>query len=607
MADRKEEFNALLVESVSGRMSRRDVVKRAAMLGLGAPLVGVLLSAHATGVAAQDATRSGTLKIAMNGPIEDPTNFNMTSWTGADRSRGLHQFNYEYFFYQNLETGEYIPWLAESYEYSADFTSLSVKLRDGVTWNDGQPFTADDVVFTYALLKDNPTLAWAAETYQAVQSVEKVDELNITFNLLSPNPRFHLNREAFPAVGVWGGVTIQPKHVWEGQDVTTFKNNPPVGTGPYKLQDSTQNAVTWERRDDWWATKAFGITPGPQLVQLVNLGAETNVAFSLANDEIDTPFIGILSTGSFLEVARRNPNVSAWTEDKPYAWSDPCPRLLMVQNATPGLDKKEVRRAISFLIDRQAIVDLAYEGATIPLQGLWPEYTGNLPYYDAIEDLRDQYGAGATDQDKAAQLFNDAGVEPGSLNLRYIVDSDSNEEVKLAQVLADQLDAAGINVEIQPLAGSVLRDTVLRGDYDIKMHSFCPGSIAENLELFHSKYFVPLGELGSTFERNSFRYQNPAFDAVVDEIFLTPPDDAETLMPLVHEAMAIWYEDLPAIPVVQAPALVPFSSTYWTGWPTADNPWNMPVSWWATFNLVINGYLDPETEEVVGGIEATGA
>jgi peptide/nickel transport system substrate-binding protein len=543
----------------------------------------------------------------MNGPIEDPTNFNMTSWTGAPRDRGLHQFNYEYFFYQNLETGEYIPWLAESYKYSADFTSLSVKLRDGVTWNDGQPFTADDVVFTYALLKANPTLAWAAETYQAVKSVEKVDKLNIKFNLLSPNPRFHLNREAFPAVGVWGGITIQPKHVWEGQDVTTFKNNPPVGTGPYKLKDSTQNAVTWERRDDWWATKAFGITPGPQLVQLVNLGAETNVAFSLANNEIDTPFIGILSTGSFLEVARRNPKVSAWTKDKPYAWSDPCPRLLMVQNATPGLDKKEVRRAISFLIDRQAIVDLAYEGATIPLWGLWPEYTGNLPYYDAIKDLRDQYGAGTTDQDKAAQLFKDAGVEPGSLKLRYIVDSDSNEEVKLGQVLADQLNAAGINVEIQPLAGSVLRDTVLRGDYDIKMHSFCPGSIAENLELFHSKYFVPLGELGSTFERNSFRYKNPAFDAVVDKIFLTPPGDAETLMPLVHQAMAIWYEDLPAIPVVQAPALVPFNSTYWTGWPTADNPWNMPVSWWATFNLVINGYLDPETDKVVGGIKATGA
>ncbi len=607
MSDRKEEFNALLAESVNGRISRRDLVKRAATLGLTAPLVGVLLSAHATGVSAQDAARTGTLKVAMPGIWEDPTNFNFISWTGANRDRGLHQFVYEYFFYQNLETGEYIPWLAESYQYSADFTSLSVKLRDGVLWNDGQPFTADDVVFTYDLLKANPTFAWAAETYQAVKSVEKVDTLNVKFNLLKPNPRYHLNREAFPAVGTWGGITIRPKHIWEGQDATTFKDNPPVGTGPYKLKDASQNAVTWERRDDWWGAKAFGITPGPQLIQYVFLGAETNDAFALANNELDASWIGILSTGSFLEVAKRNDKVGAWFKNKPYSWPDPCPRMLMVQNATPGLDKKEVRRALSFLIDRQAIIDLTYEGSTVPLTGLWPEYSGNQPYYDAIKDLSDQYGAGTTDPAKAAQLFKDAGVDPKSLKLRYVVNSESNEIVKSAQVVADQLTAAGIDVKIQPLSGSVLRDTQLRGDYDLTDGPLCPGGIAENLELFHSKYYVPLGELAATFERNSFRYKNPAFDAIVDKIFLTKPDDTAALIPLVHEAMAIWYEDMPCILMVQAPSLIPFNSTYWTGWPNADNPWNMPVTWWATFNLVVNGYMDAESKKLVGGVKAAGS
>ena len=59
---------------------------------------------------------------------------------------------------------------------------------------------------------------------------------------------------------------------------------------------------------------------------------------------------------------------------------------------------------------------------------------------------------------------------------------------------------------------------------------------------------------------------------------------------LYHDAMAIWLRDLPVVPLTQAPALVPFNSTYWQGWPTADNAWNMPVSWWATFNLVLTGY-----------------
>lgn len=571
-------------------------------------IVSLLLgSAYASPGAAQtEATRAETLIIAMNNQKEDPTNFNMTSWTGADRSQGLHQYVYEYFFYENLQTGEYIPWLAESYEYNADFTSITVKLRDGVKWNDGEAFTADDVVFTYELLMANPTLAWADVVIANVKSVEKVDDLNVTFNLNAANPRFHRNREAFPVVGIWGGITIQPQHVWEGQDVTTFKNNPPVGTGPYRLKDATQTAIIWERRDDWWGTEVFEATPAPKEIHLVHLGAETNVAFALANNEIDAEWIGILSAGSYQEVASRNENVTAWFKDAPYSWPDPCPRLLMVQNANAPLDQKEVRWAISNLIDRDAIVDLAYEGATTTLWGLWPEYTGYQATFDAIQDLREQYEPGTTNPDKAAQFFEQAGVNPEELSLRFVVNADSNEEVRVAQVIGDQLAAAGIDVEIQPLTGSVLNDTVLRGDYDLKMNSFCAGDTALSLDLFHSKYAEPLGEPVGLFERNSFRFQNPEFDAIVDQMLTTAPDDP-AMTQLVHDAMAIWFDQLPVIPIVQAPALVPVNSTYWTNWPTAENPWNMPVCWWATFNLVITGYPNPETGEWVKGIQPVGA
>ncbi len=90
-------------------------------------------------------------------------------------------------------------------------------------------------------------------------------------------------------------------------------------------------------------------------------------------------------------------------------------------------------------------------------------------------------------------------------------------------------------------------------------------------------------------------------------MFTVAPDDTEALIPLYEEAMAIWLRDLPVIPIAQAPALVPFNSTYWTGWPTAEDPWNMPVNWWATFNLVVNGYPDPETNEWVGGLKPAGS
>jgi peptide/nickel transport system substrate-binding protein len=563
----------------------------------------LLSSAYASiGSAQSEVPREETLIIAMGNQKEDPTNFNMTSWTGADRSQGLHQYVYEYFFYQNLQTGEYIPWLAESYEYNADYTALTVKLRDGVLWNDGEPFTADDVVFTYDMILANPTMAWGDVVAANVKSVEKVDDLNVTFNLTSANPRFHSNREAFPVVGIWGGITIQPKHIWEGQDPTTFKNNPPVGTGPYRLKDATQTAIIWERRDDWWGTTVFGATPAPKEIHLVNLGAETNVAFALANDEIDAEYIGILSAGSYQEVANRNENVTAWSGDAPYSWPDPCPRLLMVNNQVESLSNKDVRWAISNLIDRDLVVELAYEGATTPLWGLWPEYTGYQATFDAIQDLRDQYQPGTYDPDKAATFFEQAGVNPEDLSLRYVVNADSNEEVRVGQVIADQLSAAGIDVEVTPLSGSVLNDAILRGDYDLKLNSFCAGDTALSLELYHSKFSKPIGEPVGLFERNSFRFENAEFDAVVDKMLTTAPDDP-AMTQLTHDAMAIWFDQLPVIPIVQAPALVPVNSTYWSNWPTAENPWNMPVPWWATFNLVITGYPNPETGEWIQGIQ----
>jgi peptide/nickel transport system substrate-binding protein len=363
--------------------------------------------------------------------------------------------------------------------------------------------------------------------------------------------------------------------------------------------------MTYERRDDWWGTKAFKVTPAPKTINFKYLGPETNVALALANNELDSPNIGILSVGSFNEVSRRNPNVAAWQKDVPYSWLDPCPRPLMLQNAKPPFDKKEARWALSYLIDRKAVVDLAYEGATTPAWGIWPTYDANKPYFDAIADLRKQYPTDVYDPKKADELWKAAGIDPKTLTLTYLVDSDSNEEMKVSRVIADQLERAGIKVNLQPLNAAPLADAILRGDYNMKLHSFCPGYIVENLELFHSKFYKPLGDKAPWYERNSFRYKNPKLDAAVDQMFATKPDDTQKLVQLYKDAMTVWLDDLPVVPVVQAPALVPFNTTYWQGWPTSANAWNMPVSWWATFNLVINGYPDQKNPgKWVSGIKS---
>ncbi|MBE9502383.1 MAG: ABC transporter substrate-binding protein [Chloroflexi bacterium] len=564
----------------------------------------------------EELARAQTLNIAVSKPYAAPDNLNV--YAGADRSRsGIHQVVYEYFFYENLQTGEYIPWLAEGYEYNDDFTAITVNLRDGVEWSDGEPFTPEDVVFTYDTLLANPAMTWAAEVSKWTESVEKLDDLTVRFNLTAANPRYHVNREAFPAVGIWGGITILPQHVWEGLDPLTFKNSDPIGTGPYTLVTASGSAITWERRDDWWGTKVFGVTPAPKIMTFQYVGSPTSVALALAANEIDTPQIGILALGDFLAVADRNPNVSAWHKDAPYTWLDPCPRALMVQNDNPPWDQKEMRWALSYLINWQSVVDLAYEGSTVPAWGIWPAYDGMNPYFDAIQDLREQYPTATYDSAKAEEILTSAGYQKGSdgywasaagekLHLNFLVNAGDPEAMKVTTIVADQLEAGGIEVEVQPLSGSVQENARLLGEYDLAFQPFCPGYIFDNLELFHSKYYVDLGEMAPWYERNSFRFQNEAFDAVVDEMAATPPYEVEKVKDQFQRAMAIWLDELPVIPGVQAPALVPFNSTYWEGWPSADDPWNMPVSWWASWNLVVNGYPSPTTGEWVGGIRPAG-
>ena len=144
---------------------------------------------------------------------------------------------------------------------------MTVKLRKGVTWSDGQPFTAQDVVFTLNMLKANsPDLLYAFDMKTWVQDVTAADDLTAKITLTSPNPQF------LPRYFTWfqdNGFPIVAQHVFQGQDQKTFTNLDlakgwPVTTGPWKLVSATADQKIFDRNDDWWGAKT-GFRPLPKM------------------------------------------------------------------------------------------------------------------------------------------------------------------------------------------------------------------------------------------------------------------------------------------------------------------------------------------------------
>jgi len=131
------------------------------------------------------------------------------------------------------------------------------------------------------------------------------------------------------------------------------------------------------------------------------------------------------------------------------------------------------------------------------------------------------------------------------------------------------------------------------GNYDGIFTWLCPGDSdpLSNLDLFHSKYYAPLGEYASG---DYMRYKNPEYDAIVDELRQTSPEDLEKCIELFRRSIEIYFRDVISIPIIHAAdGMAVFDYYYWIGWPNAENPYVQPWPHIGTFLLAIAGYPSP--------------
>ncbi|HRE26985.1 MAG TPA: ABC transporter substrate-binding protein, partial [Anaerolineales bacterium] len=209
----------------------------------------------------------------LTGRVGTPDNMNL--WVGWKwQDRGLQNLADEALWSVDFATGEIVSGLADGDPtYTADFTSLTIPLRQGVAWNDGQPFTAADVVFTVETLQKFDGLNGHSFFVDNVASVEAVDDHTVKFDLKQANSRFHTT-----FLDRWGCTRIMPKHVFEKEaDPVQFGFNPYVGCGPYKLHSYDPQGfwTAWEKREDW-AKSPTGILYGEPKPKFIVIQAFDN-------------------------------------------------------------------------------------------------------------------------------------------------------------------------------------------------------------------------------------------------------------------------------------------------------------------------------------------
>ena len=254
--------------------SRRDFIRT------GAFAAGALAVAPALTATAQprSVARNRTLTLVWTGSREGRW-IDYELWNpyaiGSNHQNGPGILYEPLAYYSAFADKEYL-WLAESYKYSPDFKELTIRTRSGIKWSDGTPFSAEDVTYTLNSLKElGPKVRWGVDVQQFMQEAKTTSPNTVVVKFKVPAPRFFYFMTYKYDIGVY----IVPKHIFQGQDWTTFKHfetakDWPVTTSPWKVVFSSPQQKVVDRRDEWWAAKA-GLAPMPKVERNVWLPSAT--------------------------------------------------------------------------------------------------------------------------------------------------------------------------------------------------------------------------------------------------------------------------------------------------------------------------------------------
>jgi peptide/nickel transport system substrate-binding protein len=272
--------------------------------------------------------------------------------------------------------------------------------------------------------------------------------------------------------------------------------------------------------------------------------------------------------------------------------------MFTVNHTVPPWDKKEMRWALSHAFNRQQIIDVVWEGTSVPAGFIFPDYPAMQPFIDEIQDLI----APVTEfnLDKSRELIEGQGytmdgsgkfVGPDGAPLTIDVVAPPFME-PVATIVVQQLNDAGIDAVLRIIEWGIFREQTGRGQFEGATDWSGCGSVVEpwfGMNRYNKSWVRPVGESGTEYvdnTNNAGRWVNDEYSALVDQMGALPLGDPQ-VVELMKQAVAIWVDELPAIPLAQQPALIVYNTAHWTGWPTIDNNYIQPPGHWQHFLRIL--------------------
>ena len=379
-------------------------------------------------------------------------------------------------------SGNLNPAVAESYTVSDDHLLYTFKLRSGVKFHNGQDVTPEDVIWSYQRCAepDSADIIQVA-AFAGVEMYAEGDD-TVCFQLQEPSNEFTS----------YLTTAILPKDYTE-------QYTQPVGTGPFTFVSRTaQESVVLERFDDYWGEK-------PELTKVTYKIIENadSILLSLQSGAVDvfahltTTQIAQLGDGFHVEEGTMN-----------------LVQALYLNNAEKPFDDVRVRQALSYAVDRQQILDLAFDGyGTLLGSSMYPAFS---KYFD--DSLTDYY---TYNTEKAKELLTEAGY-PNGFDMTITVPSNYQPHMDTAQVIVEQLKAVGINATIQPVTWeSWVQDTYSNRQFQSTVVGVDASSMTAS---------AMLSRFVSTASNNFINYSNADYDALYAQAQACYDDEEQTAM-----------------------------------------------------------------------------